>query len=278
MLKNCALHIPPEGQTMKYDFQRASFMKRLPAWMLDMILLITLVTGFVWVWSNAFEITPHLETINAIENQYKAEYDGQLSMSIDEYQMMTEEEKVEKLTEEERTQLNEAILAINEKLFQNETYATAYGKMVSNLFSIIALSFLCAYFILEFLIPLWLKNGQTLGKKCFGIALMRKDGVKVTPFIVFTRTILGKCSVELMVPIMLYVMLGGSIVSVFAILAFFLAQIIVPIATYNKTAIHDLLACTVEVDLASQMIFDSVEDMEAYNAELHVDKAFEDQE
>ena len=277
-MKNCALYTPSKGETMEYDFQRASFLKRLPAWMLDMILLIILVTGFMMVWSYAFEVDPYVEKVNAIEEQYKAEYGSQLSISIDEYQMMTEEEKAQKLTEEERTHINEAILAINEELFRNEEYLSASGKMISNLFSIVALSFLCAYFILEFLIPLWLKNGQTLGKKCFGIALMRKDGIKVTPFIMFTRTILGKCSIELMIPIMLYVILNGSIVSVAVVLAFFLAQIIVPFATRNKTAIHDLLACTVAVDLASQMIFDTVEDMEAYHADIHVDKAFEDQE
>ena len=51
-------------------------------------------------------------------------------------------------------------------------------------------------------------------------------------------------------------------------LVFLLAQIIVPIVTRNKTALHDLLACTVAVDMSSQMIFDSVEEMEAYEAEI----------
>ena len=268
----------PGGKRMNYDIQRASMLKRIPAWMLDFILLITLVTGFMWAWSFAFDTAPYTEKIIAIEEQYKVEHSGHLKVSIDEYEKMTEEEKAQKLTEEEEAEIQEAIMALNEAIFQDEEYSQAYGKWVSYTFSMISLSFLCAYFILEFLIPLWLKNGQTLGKKCFGVALMRKDGIKVTPCMMFTRTILGKCSIELMVPIMLYVMLSGSIVGLAAGVIFLIAQVIVPFATYHKTAIHDLLACTVAVDLSSQMIFNSVEDMEEYNAKLHVDQAFEERQ
>ena len=263
---------------MEYDFQRASWLKRIPAWMLDMILLIILVTGFMTLWVNVFDPIPYAEKVSSIEAQYKQEYGSQLKVSIDEYEQMTEEEKTQQLTEEERAQINETIFAINEKLSENEEYIQAAGMVATNILTMVSLSFLCAYFILEFLIPLWLKNGQTIGKKCFGVALMRKDGVKVTRFMIFTRTILGKCSVGLMVPLMLYIILGGSIIGVAVCVLFLLAQIIVPLATRNKTAIHDLVACTVAVDLASQMIFDSVEDMTAHHADIHVDKAFEDQE
>lgn len=254
---------------MYYDIQRASMTRRIPAWILDFILLITLVTGFMWVWSFVFDNTPYTEQIIAIENQYRAEYNGELKVSIEEYEAMTEEERTEKLTEEENAKIQEAIASINQALFEDKEYSAAYGKWVSNMFSMVSISFLCAYAILEFLVPLWLKNGQTLGKKCFGVALMRKDGIKVTPFMIFTRTILGKCSLELMVPIMLYVVLNGSIVALGVVAVALLAQIIVPLATYNKTAIHDLVACTVAVDLSSQMIFDSPEAQTEYYKRLH---------
>lgn len=257
---------------MNYNIQRASMLKRIPAWMLDMILLITLVTGFMAGWSYVFDVTPHSEKLDAIEQQYEVQYNSQLDISVEDYEKMTDEEKEQKMTEEERAHMNEIILEIDEALFQDAEYMDAFGKIISNVFSMVSLSFLCAYFVLEFLIPLWLKNGQTLGKKCFGVALMRKDGIKVTPFMMFTRTILGKCSIELMVPIMLYVILSGSIVGLAAGAIFLIAQIIVLFATYHKTAIHDLLACTVAVDLSSQMIFDSVEAMEAYHTELYADK------
>lgn len=256
---------------MEYDFQRASFTKRLPAWLLDMILLLVLATGFLAVWSQIFDPTPHINELSTIIDQYEQEYGGQLSISAEDYEKMTAEEKLaaEKISQEIDRALNENPQAL--KLLE---------MTASSIFAMLSLSILCAYLILEFLIPLLLKNGQTLGKKCFGVALMRKDGVKVTPFMMFVRTVLGKCTIETMIPVMLFVMvlLGAGGLMLLLGAGLLLAQIIVPVATRNKTALHDMMACTVAVDLASQMIFDTVEDMEAYNAELHVDKAFEDQE
>jgi uncharacterized RDD family membrane protein YckC len=256
---------------MEYDFQRASFMKRLPAWLLDIILLITVTTGFLLAWSYVFDTTPHIEELSGIIEQYEEQYGGQLSISVEDYEKMTDEEKLE--AEKISQQIDQA-------LNENPQALKLLERIASSLFAMVSLSILCAYIILEFLIPLWLKNGQTLGKKCFGVALMRKDGVKVTPFMMFVRTILGKSTIETMIPVMLFIMvlLGAGGLMLLLGVGLLLAQVIVPVATRNKTAIHDMMACTVAVDLASQMIFDSVEDMEAYNAELHVDKAFEDQE
>ena len=256
---------------MEYDFQRASFMKRLPAWLLDIILLITVTTGFLVAWSYVFDTTPHIEELSGIIEQYEEQYGGQLSISVEDYEKMTDEEKLE--AEKISQQIDQA-------LNENPQALKLLERIASSLFAMVSLSILCAYIILEFLIPLWLKNGQTLGKKCFGVALMRKDGVKVTPFMMFVRTILGKSTIETMIPVMLFIMvlLGAGGLMLLLGVGLLLAQVIVPVATRNKTAIHDMMACTVAVDLASQMIFDSVEDMEAYNAELHVDKAFEDQE
>jgi len=136
--------------------------------------------------------------------------------------------------------------------------------------------FLGALFILEFLIPLWLKNGQTLGKKVFGVGLMRKDGIKVTTFMMFARTILGKYTIETMIPIFLLLAsffgilgLGGLVLCAAALLI----PVLVALCTRNKTAIHDLMACTIAVDLASQMIFDTPEEQLEYYKQLHAENA-----
>ena len=250
---------------MEYDFQRASMLKRVPAWILDMILLIVVTTGFLVGWSQVFNVTPHIEELGAIIDQYEEEYGGQLSVPSSEY---------EKLTAEEKAAADKISMDINNALNQDEKALKALETVVTYIFAMLSLSILCAYVILEFLIPLWLKNGQTLGKKCFGVALMRKDGVKVTPFMMFARTVLGKCTIETMIPILSIVLLLLSIAGpIFWLgIAVLLAQIIVPLATRNKTAIHDLLANTVTVDLASQMIFDTREDLIAYKQKLHAEK------
>ena len=49
-------------------------------------------------------------------------------------------------------------------------------------------------------------------------------------------------------------------------------QIILMITTQTNSCIHDVLAKTVAVDMASQMIFDSEEQMIAYKNKVHAEK------
>ena len=252
---------------MEYDFQRASLMKRIPAWLLDIILLITLATGLMAGMSYLLDIDSHSKALDDVYTRYEQEFDIEFGVTTEQMQQMKEEE----LAKYE---------AASEALSKDTEAQKAFEMMLNMTLLTMAVGILGAFLLLEFLVPLWLKNGQTLGKKCFGIALMRKDGIKVTPFMMFARTILGKYTVETMIPLLMLVMLFFGFMGFEGLLlagGLLLAQIIIPIATRNKTAIHDLMACTVAVDLASQMIFDSVEAMEEYHAEIHVEKAFEEQ-
>ena len=79
--------------------------------------------------------------------------------------------------------------------------------MIINLTLVItSISILLGYLLLEFVVPLIFKNGQTLGKKIFGIALMRNDGVKINTVMLFVRTVLGKYTIETMVPVLVIIM------------------------------------------------------------------------
>lgn len=122
--------------------------------------------------------------------------------------------------------------------------------------------------IFEFIIPVAFKNGQTIGKKVFGLAVMHTNGVRVRPFSMFVRSILGMYVFEMMVPIYLILMaffyhvLSGYI-AIGVIVAIVILQIAVFAYTFKSTAsvLHDLIARTVCVDFSSQMIFDSEEEL-----------------
>ena len=243
---------------MRYDFQRASMMKRIPAWILDMILLVTLTTGFMAGLAYVLNWDAQTDAMDSVYTRYEQDYGIDFAIT---------DEEIAKLSEEELAKYEAASKAMSE-----DTEAQQIYQMYVNMsLVIVSGALLLSFVILEFLIPLWLKNGQTVGKKCFGVALMRKDGVRMTPFMVFARGVLGKYTIETMIPVL---MILGSFFGVSGLettllaLGFLLAQIIVPIVTRNKTALHDLLACTVAVDMSSQMIFDTVEEMEAYEAEI----------
>ena len=251
---------------MGNDIQKATMLRRVPAWLLDMILLVVIASGFLFLWSNVFEVTPYSDRLSEIIQEYETQYGGKLSMSSEEY---------DKLTEEEKEAANALSAQISEALNQDDEAAKMLELAANNIFAMLSLSIACAYFLLEFLIPLFLKNGQTLGKKVFGIGLMRKDGIKVTPFMIFARAMLGKFTVETMIPVFSFVllMLGSAGPILLLGVAILVMQIIVPLATKNKTAIHDLMACTIAVDLASQMIFDTPEEQLEYYKQLHEENA-----
>ena len=234
---------------MKTDLQKASMLKRISAYTFDMILLVSVVMVFAMALSGIFGYDAYNSQMDAAYEQYGEQYNINVSMTLEEY---------EKLTQEELDRYMQALEAINSDEAVMHTYS-----MVVNLTLIIAsLSILIGYLVLELLMPLWLGNGQTLGKKIFGIALMRNDGVKVTPFMMFVRTILGKYTLETMIPVLIVIMLLFQMVGITGTLILgliLLLQVILLIATKTNSTLHDLLACTVAVDMASQMIFDSPE-------------------
>ena len=141
--------------------------------------------------------------------------------------------------------------------------------------STISLSVLIAHLLLEFLVPLWLKNGQTFGKKAFGIGLMRKDGVMISPFALFVRSILGKATIEVLLPLLLVFMMfmGIAGVLIYLVLALVIAQVMLLLMHPNRCVLHDLMGCTIAVDISSQMIFRSPEALIAYQKERAAEKA-----
>lgn len=244
---------------MIYDKQRAGMLRRIPAWLLDIILLITLATGLMAGLAHLLDVDSQLKALDAIYVKYEKEYGIDFAKTS---------EELEAMPEEELAKYEAAATALDK-----DTEAQATYQLLLNLTLItLGVGILGAFLILEFLIPLLLKNGQTLGKKAFGVGLMRKDGIKVTTFMMFARSILGKYTIETMVPVLLIVGLifnsvGG--IGLILLAVSLLAQIIIPLATRDKTAIHDLMACTVAVELSSQMIFDTVEEQEEYHKRLH---------
>ena len=71
-----------------------------------------------------------------------------------------------------------------------------------------------------------------------------------------------------MLPIFLYLMFG-----IIAVVIFILIQLALLIFTKGRTVLHDKLAQTVTVDMASQMIFDTTDDLVAYKNKLQAENA-----
>lgn len=247
---------------MSSDIQKASMWKRISAYLFDIILLVVLVTAVAFVLSAVFGYDGYNQTLDAAYAGYEAEYGIVFDISHEQYNVMTEAE---------RLRYDEAYAA----LIADEEAMYAYNMVVNLTLVITTLGILLGYLVLEFAVPLFFGNGQTLGKKIFGIGLMRIDGVRITPLQLFVRTVLGKFTIETMIPVYVVVMLLFNTVGVTGTLllaALLLAQIIILAVTRTNSLIHDLLAGTVAVDYASQRIFRTTEDLIEYKKRLHAEE------
>lgn len=250
-----------------YDLQKANVWKRISAALFDVIMLGIVIVGCALLLSIAFNYDGLVADLDTLENTYYEMYEINPDLPQEEADAMTEEQK-----EAYKKALDEATEAIR----KDERLEPLLNKLFIFAFLIITLSVLVAFLLLEFLVPLLMKNGQTLGKKIFSVAVMRYDGVKLTPLLLFVRAVLGKCILTTLIPVYGCILiffnaspLLGLVVTVLPLLA----QVILFLATKNHTSLHDLLAQTVAVDMASQMIFDTPEALLEYKKRLHAENA-----
>lgn len=244
---------------MIYDLQKASVSKRLSAFLLDIIIFILIAAAVAGLFSM---IIGYGKTVKAFEmryQKYEEKYNIDTNMTADQYAELTPEQK-EKYEE------------ASKELAKDEEIVVLYTQLMNKTIIIVFVSLFFAFVIAEMALPMLLKNGQTLGKKIFSIGVMRTDGVRVTNFQIFVRSIFGKFLMETMIPVFVILLeifgvMAGMGIIVTALI--FIFQVVLLIATKNNSAIHDTLAVTVVVDMQSQMIFDSVEELVEYKKRLH---------
>jgi uncharacterized RDD family membrane protein YckC len=257
------------------DIQKAGMWKRISAALLDIVVLIIIAEAFILLFSWMTGFSDHLKKYDTLENELAdiaEEYYKEYGVDIE---LIANTEEFSKLSKEEQDAYKVIVEAADKAFKENSRVMEIYYEqndvlldIISRLLIVITFPILISFTILEFAIPLIFKNGQTLGKKAFGIAVMRVDGIKVTPFMMFARGILGKCTFGLLVPIYLIIMVIFSILDIrlgaIVLLVILIAQIVILFATKNRTPIHDMLAQTVTVDMSSQMIFDTPEERDEY--------------
>ena len=246
-----------------YDLQKASFWKRISAYLFDFILLGILAVGVAWLMSTVLGFDTHTKKMDEFYTYYEEEYGIKIDITQEEF---------EKLTEEELKYREEV-----DKIMQaDKELQDCYSLIVYLTLIIVTFGLLVAFVVLEFLVPLLFGNGQTLGKKIFGIGVMQVTGVKATRFSLFVRAIFGKFTIETMMPVLFILLLffgAGGLFYITLIFILLVSQISMIIFSSTNSAIHDKLSSTVVIDMASQMIFDSNEDLLAYKKRLAQEKA-----
>lgn len=244
---------------MSISLQRANFWKRISAYMLDMVLAVMLTLGVASFLSFVFQYDKYTDKLASYYTEYEETYQVDFDIS---------EETLNSLSQAEKDNFTAASNALG----KDPRVLKAYDSIFYRTLAIISLSVFFAQFAVYFIPSLFFKNGQTLGKKIFGLAVMRTNCVKVSYPVLFIRAMLGLCTIETLVPVLFIVMILFGLLGVvgwIALLLLLLLQIFVMVKTPTNSSIHDLLADTVVVDYASQQIFESQEELIAFKEEEH---------
>ena len=251
---------------MDLDIQRASMWKRISAWLFDSILMISVVVLVAYVLSGIFHYDQHNARLNAAYEKYQAQFDVEFGRP----------EAAEDATDEEKEAYKQRYAEAEVALKADPEAIDAYGE-VSNLVLLIpTISLFVAMLLMEFIIPMLLKNGQTLGKKIFSLGVVRVDAVKMSGVQTFVRAILCKYTVGLMIPLyMLIFFLLGIMGGIAVLLAFglMLVQLLCPLFNRDHRGLHDLLSGTVTVDLPSQKVFKDAQERLDYMKKVHAENA-----
>lgn len=248
---------------MQADIQKASIWKRVAAWILDLILLAVVAAGVMFLLSSVLGYSRYSDQVNDAYAHYEQEYGITFQVTPEAYDAMTDAE---------RKNWDDAYAA----LIADEAAMQAYNMTVNLILIMTTAGILIAMLILHLLVPLLLKNGQTVGKKAFALGVIRQDGVKMNTLQLFVRTILGRFTLETMIPVyIILMMLWGTIgiVGPAVLIALLLGQIICMGVTRNNAALHDLLSGTTVVDLSSQKVFTSTEELLEYTKQVHAERA-----
>lgn len=235
--------------------------------MFDTVLLTVLIVGVAILASALLKIDAYIDELKVYREQYAVEFDIDLDVSDEEFQNMTEEEK---------TAYSEKYSQLNAAMAKDENVRNVNVQIVTRVLVGITISILVADFIYYFVVPLCFKHGRTLGKKMFGLAVVRSNSVKVSTPVFFIRSMIGLYGIETMFPVMLIVMrfLGilGSI-SFIMIGLLGILQIVAMLVSPMNSCIHDLLTDTVVVDFSSQKIYETENELIETQKTLAAEKA-----
>ncbi len=264
---------------MALTVQKASLWKRVSAYLFDLIVTVMLTVGFATVLSALLRYNDYSDAVQRYytqyETEYKAEYEEKYGVDFDItqeiYDGYTDAQK-----ERYQNAQKEYAAAVNKALQANQEAMNAYQKVFGFSFVIVSVGLLIGVLTVQFLPALFFHNGQTLGKKIFGVAVMRSNCVRVSDSVTFIRALFGAYAIETMFPIALLLLTYFGVMGSVAFITvglLLLLQVGVLVGTKNHCAIHDLLSDTVVVDMATQRIFETQEEMLNYVKALQAEEA-----
>ena len=144
--------------------------------------------------------------------------------------------------------------------FLDFDFMTKITNKVSLIFTVeFVLAGLISGAIFYIVVPLATENGQTLGKKMFGLALANKDGYKIENWQIPMRFIPFA-----LVSLVAFVPFFDMLVILLVDLTIFLSSFAFAMASPKRMSLHDYIGGTIVVNSNDSMIFKDVHEEEEY--------------
>lgn len=243
---------------MTFSIQKANFWKRFSAWLIDTVLVLLLSVTLSIPMLEILKFDSYSQQLGEIQISYRTEIEAQYSVKL-----VISEEDYSALSKTEKDNYDAASKALNDLLMADKTFMELRVNRFNAIIIDICVTVFLGIVLTHLVIPLCLKNGQTLGKKTFGLCVIRTNGIKITHTQLFVRSIVGIFAIE--TAAVAFLLLVVPIGTIAAVLVQAL-QIVVMIKTDTNSSIHDLLADTAVVDFVSQKIFETEEERAAFIA------------
>lgn len=198
----------------------------------------------------------------------KIDTEGQLLfeyVTVDEHEDFTQIAKVKESASQSDVNafMQDALIYAMNKDFNN---LPSINEVINDLNFVnqtaLVLSLIPAGIITYIVLPIFLKDGATLGKKLFGLGLATSDGYKYKP-----QQLLMRFMPSLVMLLALFIPIWSDIfILMLVYLTVFLVSFTLAMASPKRSSLHDFCARTIVINKNTSILFDSMFEEEKYIA------------
>ncbi len=232
--------------------------KRIAAWIVDVILAIVLASLFALLISLAYGYDKYSTRVMEKQIEYGIYVEsekGNITFNDTKYIVVDD---ISSLSKEEKEQRYKDIA-------KDQDYVYALYKMNVGQIIISSGAIFLSLFVFEFILPLCLKHGRTIGMRFFDIGYVTYQDIDPSPKNIFVRFLFGKFIIKAFIPYMGIMLIiyntGFGIMGLIIALMVFIGNIVMLFVTKDKVGVHDYLARMKPVDNSCQIYCKTVEEL-----------------
>ena len=235
-----------------YTPKKATWFKRILAFLLDVILFAVLVSGMMLLLSFVLGYQRDLELL---EEKY-IQYGIYVLNNSGTYEFCT-------------TVNNEACLDAWEAFNLDAEACAYYDSTAIKTIPILIGGIFFSELILDFIVPLFIKNGRTIGMFCLGIAYLDTKDIQITSIQLFIHFLFGKFLVVSALPVFFFLMHFFNLwpnYGLLVCLGILLVNVLMKFFTPKRMGIADSIGKMYLIDNESQVYCKTVEELSALKA------------